>query len=330
MGDSHKCLAVVIPVYRSEQSLPRVVAEVLTTLDTVIKELILVIDGSPDDSAIICRELASQEKRVKFISLRKNFGEHNAVLCGLNFVTAQYVAIMDDDAQHPPAEILKMLSEIQKGYDIVFGAYQKKEHHWFRNLGSFFANSVATLFINKPKDLYLSSFKIIRAEVLADVINYRGPFPYLDGLLLRVTNNFSTCYVEHRKRELGTSNYTLRKLVRLWLNMFLNFSALPLRVILLLGVLCFSLGLCFSLIAVLEWFFSSKVPQGYTSVFISVLLLSGVQLVSLGVIGEYLGKLFLHYNGTPQWIIKESSFGESRAIHTKPDAGSRVSIDGTG
>jgi undecaprenyl-phosphate 4-deoxy-4-formamido-L-arabinose transferase len=195
-------------------------------------------------------------------------------------------------------------------------------------MGSYFANSVATILINKPSDLYLSSFKIIRTEVLTNVINYRGPFPYLDGLLLRVTNNFSSCIVEHRKRELGASSYTLRKLVRLWLNMFLNFSALPLRVILFLGVLCFSLGFCLSLVAIIEWFFSSKVPQGYTSVFISVLLLSGVQLVSLGVIGEYLGKLFLHYNGTPQWIIKESSFGESRAIHAKSDARDRISPDG--
>jgi len=295
-------------VYRSEGSLPAAVAEILTVLGSVIKELILVVDGSPDGSLQICRNLAAQDDRIKFISLRKNFGEHNAVLCGLNFVSAEYVAIMDDDSQHPPAEVLILLDEIKKGFDVVFGSYQTKEHHWFRNLGSAFTNSVASLLMDKPRDLYLSSFKIIRSSLLPDVVNYRGPYPYLDGLLLRITNNLSACTVEHRKREIGSSSYTLRKLVRLWLNMFLNFSALPLRLILVLGFACLILGISLSLAAIAEWCISAQVPHGYTSVFISVLLLSGVQLLCLGVIGEYLGKLFLHHNGTPQWIIKESSF----------------------
>lgn len=298
-------LSVVIPVYNGAATIGRLVETVLRELAAYDPEVVLVNDGSRDNSEEVCTALAMTHSAVKFISLRRNFGEHNAVMCGLNHADAEFVAVIDDDFQNPPSEIEKLLREAEKGYDVVYSRYEVKRHNWFRNLGSRVHNWLATIIMDKPPDLYLSSFRIMKRELVQEVIKYRGPFPYIDGLILRVTDNIGTCLVEHHARAEGRSNYTLGKLVSLSLNMFLNFSVRPLRFFTAIGFGLFILGIVLSVYFAIWKLLNPDYAVGWASLMIATLTLSGVQLLFLGLIGEYLGKNYLDRNGAPQYVIKK-------------------------
>jgi glycosyltransferase involved in cell wall biosynthesis len=298
-------LSVVIPVYNGAATIGRLVEAVLSELSAHDPEVVLVNDGSRDNSEDVCTQLALSHPSVKFISLRRNFGEHNAVMCGLNHADAEFVAIIDDDFQNPPSEIEKLLREAEKGYDVVYSRYRVKQHSWFRNSGSRAHNWLATIILDKPRDLYLSSFRVMSRDLVQEVIKYRGPFPYIDGLILRVTNNIGTCLVEHQPRAEGRSNYTLGKLVSLSLNMFLNFSVRPLRFFTAVGFALFVLGIVLSIYYFIWKIFNPDYAVGWASLMIATLTLSGVQLLFLGLIGEYLGKNYLDRNGAPQYVIKK-------------------------
>lgn len=300
-------VSIIIPVYNGATTVgplfERLHEDLAHRYDL---EVVFVNDCSPDDnSAEVCRGLAhSYPDIVKFVNLSKNFGEHGAVMAGLTHCTGDAAVIMDDDFQNPPSEAAKLLDELQQGFDVVFSRYETKKHHWFRNLGSNFNGLVASVMLSKPRSLYLSSFKAINRFVIDEVTKYSGPFPYIDGLILRVTRNYSSVEVEHDPREEGKSGYTLRKLVRLWLNMFTNFSILPLRVASFAGFAFAALGFVFTIVIVIEWLFY-RPPQGWASTVCVILVVAGVQLFALGMIGEYLGRLFLKDNGSPQFVVRE-------------------------
>ncbi len=299
-------LSIVIPVYRGEKTiLPLVQALADCFAGVCPLEIVLVNDGSPDNSATVCRGLAQRLDFVKFLNLSRNFGEHNAVMAGLNACTGDYVVIMDDDFQNPPAEVGKLLDEIQKGYDVVYSYYAVKQHPFLRNLGSRVNNYVAMLLLDKPRNLYLSSFKILSRFVIDELIKYDGPYPYIDGLVLRITRNYSRVLVEHDARREGRSGYTLRKLVSLYLNMFTNFSILPLRLASYAGLATSLIGLVVAAMFIIEKLRNPEVPAGWTSVIVSLFILGGIQLFALGMIGEYLGRLFLKDNGRPQFVVRE-------------------------
>ncbi|MEM6321128.1 MAG: glycosyltransferase family 2 protein [Bacteroidota bacterium] len=297
-------ISIVVPVYNGASTIRELVHTIFKELADYIVEIILVNDASADNSETVGNQLANDFEQVKFISLRRNYGEHNAVLCGLHYMTGDYVAIIDDDFQNPPSEIIKLVEEAQKGYDVVYSYYAEKKHSSWRNWGSRINDYFPTQLLEKPRSLYLSSFKVINWAVVQEIIKYRGPFPYIDGLIWRVTNNYSRVLVEHSQRKEGQSNYTFRKLVRLYLNMFLNFSIKPLRVFTLIGLLSTLLGFILSLAFVYEWFVNENIPSGWTSLSIIIFTFSGVQLIFMGLIGEYIGKLYLDQNGTPQWTVK--------------------------
>jgi len=299
-------VSVCVPVYNGAKTIKNLVEEIFQELASHWDvEVILVNDYSRDNSGEICKELANEFSGVKYISLRKNYGEHNAVMCALNYSTGDYVAIIDDDFQNPPGEIIKLLEEAQKGFDVVYSKYHKKEHHFFRNFGSKFNDKICNWLLEKPKELYLSSFKVINKDLVKEIVKYTGPTPYIDGLVLRATNNISSVHVSHDKRQEGKSNYTLHKLVSLWLNMFINFSIKPLRLFTLLGIIAIVFGSLASVVFIIEKIFNPELQLGWTSVMVSVLFFSGVQIVFLGLIGEYVGKHYLQSSGAPQWTIKE-------------------------
>ena len=303
-------LSVVIPVFNGAKTIESLVDKVQEHLQGEVLrgedlEIILVNDGSADDSEAVCEQIARSRRGVKFISLRRNFGEHNAVMCGLNYAAGSYAVIIDDDFQNPPSEIGKLLEKAREGYDAVYSQYKIKQHSAYRNLLSWVNDRMATLLLSKPANLYLSSFKIIRLEVVEEIIKYRGPFPYIDGLLLRTTRNIGTVITEHHKRRDGKSTYTLRKLVRLHFNMFFNFSMMPLRALTALGICSFVLGVLLSLVVIIEKLENSTIPLGWASTMVAILILSGLQMVFLGMIGEFLGKNYLDQNGTPQWVVKK-------------------------
>ncbi len=305
-------ISVCIPVYNGALTIARLVDEVEKQLKEYDLEVMLVNDGSPDNSEEVCEQISQKKPYVKFISLRKNFGENNAVMCALNFATGDYVAIIDDDFQNPPSEIVKLIhAAIAKDYDVVYAKYASKKHHWFRNIGSRFHNAMADMLLDKPRGLYLSTFKLIKREVVSEIVRYQGPSPFIDGLILRVTNHLGSVQVEHRDRAEGTSNYTLGKLVEIWLNMFINFSIKPLRAMMFLGFFFSIVGFLASIYFVIEkLFLNPDMPVGFATLIITILILSGIQLIFIGLLGEYVGKHYLQTNGTPQWVIKHKSFDE--------------------
>ena len=233
MANKKKLISIVIPVYNGEHSIGKLVDSIIEQLNNIFNlEIILVDDHSPDDNSLeVCKKLyAKYPNIVKFYALAKNVGEHNAVMAGLNNSNGNYVVIMDDDFQNPISEVIKLINfGLKNDFDVVYTYYSKKRHSFFRNLGSRFNDRVANLMLRKPKGLYLSSFKLINKFLVNEIIKYKLPFPYIDGLILRTTSNIGTIFVEHKKREYGKSGYTFIKLVSLWLNMFTNFSILPIR-----------------------------------------------------------------------------------------------------
>ena len=301
-------LSVVIPVYNGEATIGELV-EALRALEIDGGlEIILAVDGSPDGSLDRCKRLVAEPGApVTVLSLSRNFGEHNAVMAGFSRARGAFVITMDDDLQNPPGEVKRLFEFTRDGaWDAVYTYYAHKQHAVWRNLGSRFTNWVADQLIDKPRGLYLSSFRCLSGFVCQSVVaNYEGPYPYIDGLVFQVTQNVGHLQVEHLPRFEGRSNYTLRRLVRLWLSMFLNFSVMPLRLATLLGLGFGLLGAVGAAIVIAEAISDHKPPQGYASLMVAVLVLAGVQLVLVGLIGEYLGRMFLAVNRKPQYLVRE-------------------------
>lgn len=299
-------ISVVIPVYNGAKTIGPLADELMKHLARNELEVVLVNDGSRDNSHEVCLGIFKKYKgSVSYVCLSKNFGEHNAVLAGLNQVTGDYAVIIDDDFQNPPEEIQKLVEAAANGnYDVVYSYYEKKYHSWFRNLGSNFNNLVASYLLDKPRDLYLSSFKCLNRFLVREVIAYKGPYPYIDGLILRSTQNIGKMLVRHAERKEGKSGYTLKKLFRLWMNMFVNFSVHPLRVSTFLGLVFSAIGGLYSVYAVIDKLLHPEVPAGVTTIVVAILVFAGIQLIMLGLVGEYIGKQFLTTNQTPQYVIR--------------------------
>ena len=297
-------LSVIIPVYNSENSIESLLDRLSETLHGIPYEVILVNDGSRDSSEKICSRLAQIRPEVTFISLRRNFGEFNAVMCGLNHAKGDFCVMIDDDFQNPPEEILKLIQTAKEGnYGAVYTYYDKKEHALYRNFGSRFVNWITSYLLNKPKDLYLSSFKLIRLEVVQEIIKYVGPYPYIDGLLFRVTHNIGRVKVSHSKREQGQSNYTPRKLISLFLNILFCYSALPIRLFMPIGLGLVGLGFMLLLFLLGQWVIGPD-PKSWQVITATIIFIGGIQCTLLSVLGEYIGKSFMAQSGQPQYVVK--------------------------
>ncbi len=314
MTDPVPTLSVVIPLYRSEESIERVVAELAALPVDGGLEIVLVNDCSPDGTLAVCRRIMeSCPVPVTVASHARNFGEHNAVLTGLRHTRGCWVVTMDDDGQNPPSEVPKLLAAAQAGgHDVVFGDYAVKEHAAWRNLGSGFTNAVAGWLLDKPKGLYLSSFRCLSRFIVDEIVRYEGPYPYIDGLILQSTRAVVAIKVDHKARAEGQSGYNLRRLVRLWLNMFTSFSVAPLRAATLLGLALGVLGVL-GVVGVAYLYLTDQGPAfGWGSIMAALLVFSGAQLVMLGVIGEYLGRAYLTANRRPQSVVREVWRGGKR------------------
>ncbi|GAB3971773.1 glycosyltransferase family 2 protein [Spirosoma terrae] len=311
-------LTVVIPVYNSERTIKPLVDRLQQCLQKERFDVVLVNDGSADQSESVCEQLTHHYDNVRFISLRRNFGEFNAVLCGLTHARGKYTAIIDDDFQNPPEAILTLMDvAVQGNYDVVYSRYAQKKHHWFRNLGSWLVNTLTTYSLGKPKGLYLSSFKLIERDVVAEIVNYTGPYPYIDGLIFRVTRNVGSVEVPHMDRVEGRSNYTVKKLVGLFLNVLIGYSVWPIRLFTIVGFSLLIASVLAGFGLLLGRLTNTWSTPGWAIISWSVWMATALVLTFLGIIGEYIGKLFMTSSGVPPYVEKQRhGFNQRNEIHS--------------
>jgi glycosyltransferase involved in cell wall biosynthesis len=312
MDEFRPRLSIVVPLYNAAATLPALHEEISALEVPGGHELILVNDGSRDETEAVALKLTRESRLpTRFLSLSRNFGEHNAVLAGLRAVSGRYVVTMDDDLQNPPAEALKLLAVAEaEQRDVVFGIYERKEHAWWRNAGSWLTNRIADFVVDKPRKLYLCSFRCLSRFVVDEITKSRTPYPYIDGLIFQVTQNVGTVQVRHVERAQGNSGYNFRKLVRLWISMLVNVSVLPLRLMTLAGMITSALGFLAVIEVVLEHILH-KTPTGWSSIMAAILVLSGAQLLLLGILGEYVGRIYLGISEKPQSVVREEVRSDS-------------------
>jgi undecaprenyl-phosphate 4-deoxy-4-formamido-L-arabinose transferase len=323
-------LSIVVPVYRSEDCLKALVAAIDDALAATGRgyEIVLVNDFSPDNSWAVIQSICARNANVIGVDLRKNFGQDNAIITGLRIARGSYVAVMDDDLQHHPGDLPALLARIEEGFDVVYAEFRAKKQKLWKNLGSWFNGRVAEWVINKPRDVYLSPYKIIRGEVVEMVCSYKGPDPYIDGLLFQITARITQIPVDHHPRYAGRSTYTFWKSLRVWARLAVSFSAKPLRLVTWFGLLCAAFGLMLAVAVVvyrLRWpeHFTTE-TVGWASLMVALLVVGGIQMMFFGVLGEYTGRTFLNVNRKPQSAIREvlNSAGteerlESRALSVR-------------
>ena len=303
-------ISIIIPVFNSENTIEILIDNIVEGLGKHYEfEIILINDSSVDRSEEKSKKLVEKYSNVVLYSLSKNVGEHNAVMAGLNKCTGDYAAIMDDDLQHSADSLLKLIQfgiKEKNNFDVVYTYYDKMKHNFFRNFGRKFNDLMANLVLDKPKFLYLSSFKLVNRFLITEIIKYKSPFSYIDGIILGITNRIGRVKVEHDKRVYGKSGYTIKKLLQVWSSMFTGFSVIPLRLSLGLGWILSVLGFIFALTTLVERIVDNTVPSGYATMIIIVTIFSGVILIALGLLGEYVGRIFISLNQKPQFTIRNS------------------------
>lgn len=302
-------VSFVIPCYRSEHTLPGVVAEIeekMKTLSQYEYDIFLINDCSPDDTIGTIRQLCREHDNIKGISFSRNFGQHAALMAGLRHSDGDYVVCLDDDGQTPADEVDKLLDKLEEGADAVYARYEHKRHSVFRNLGSKVNELMTRIMLGKPKELYVSSYFAVKRFVVNDMIKYENSYPYVIGLVLRATKNITNVVVQHREREEGTSGYTLKKLLGLWFNGFTAFSVKPLRIATGLGAMSAILGFLYGIYTVIKRFVNPDVPMGFSSLMAAVVFFGGMIMLMLGLIGEYVGRIYISLNNSPQYVIRET------------------------
>jgi len=306
-------VSFVIPCYRSEKTIEAVVDEIKSTMQErpgVDYEIVMVSDHSPDGVYnVIERMCKCDPLHLHGLELAKNFGQQSALMAGYSRTNGDIVFSLDDDGQAPVDAIWRVVDEIVKGgYDVVYGTYPEKRHGQLRNIGSAINHWMGVWLVGKPKELHTTSFNAARRFIIDEILKYRGPYVYIGGLFFRITRNIGKVEVRHRKRLDGTSGYTLTKLVALWMNGFTAFSVKPLRLATWSGLLCASIGFVFGLVVVVKkLFFAPLVPMGYSSLMAVILFVGGMIMFMLGLIGEYIGRIYISINQSPQYVISKAT-----------------------
>ncbi|MEZ0470920.1 glycosyltransferase family 2 protein [Luteimonas salinilitoris] len=302
-------LSIVIPVYGSARILPALIAglerELTGDYNPESFEVVLVHDDGPDESWPVIRNLAASRPWLRGIDLSRNAGQHNAIMAGLRYARGSILVTMDDDLQHDPKDIPRLVESLQSGADVCYMQFVSRRHAAWKRLGSWFNDLVARWLLRKPPGLYLSPFRAFRSHVKEEMLRYEGPFVYLDGLILQSTTRISTISGEHHARQDGRSGYSLRKSISLWLQMATSFSVAPLRLASMAGIAFSLLGFFFAVVLVAQRIMNPTIAVGWTSLIVAILIMGGIQLIALGVIGEYVGRVLLNVGNRPQFVARE-------------------------
>jgi len=306
-------LSVVVPVYNSSNTL----RELTERLENVLKELVgtryelvFVNDGSADSSWDLLKEMAAVNDKIVSINLTRNYGQHNALMCGFTQARGTYIVSIDDDLQNPPEEIPKLFREIQNGYDVVYGVFEIKKHSKFRNLGSEFIQFVYRKTFNI--NVRISTFRIMKQDIVYKMLSYEKSFTFIDGLISWLTTRIGNVNVEHCQRKVGSSGYSLKGLIMLAFNMMTNFSIVPLQVASLIGLIFAFTGFLVGVYFLCKKIFFGIPVSGFTSTIVAVTIFSGVQLLTAGLLGEYIGRIHINVNKQPQYAIRDIVAPEDR------------------
>lgn len=303
-------ISFVIPCYRSEHTIEAVVAEIMDTMKGIAVydyDIFLVNDCSPDNTFSVIKQICEKYNNVTGISLAKNFGQHAALMAGLRKSDGDIVVCLDDDGQTPADEVGSLIDAIEQGSDVVYASYDLKQHSAFRNFGSHINDIMTRMMLGKPKELQLTSYFAAKRFVVDSMLQYEHSYPYVIGLVLRATKNITNVPVRHRKREVGNSGYTMRKLLSLWFNGFTAFSILPLRIATAAGAFFAVAGFLYGIYTMLKKLINPAVPMGFSSLMAAVVFIGGMLMIMLGLIGEYIGRIYISINRSPQYVIREET-----------------------
>lgn len=296
-------ISVVIPVYNSAHCLEELCKQLAEALHRASYEVILVNDKSKDSSWEKIVTLVRGSKNVKGITLKKNAGQDNAIMAGLAQAKGEFVVIMDDDLQHSPSDIIKLHEACAQGFDVCYGLFLDKQQTVLKNIGSRLNGYLAELFLKKPKNLYLSPFKIIRQDLVKEIVRYRGPFPYIDGIILSLSANITQIELPHYKRFNGRGNYSLFKSVSVFLKHVTGYSLYPLRIATIIGMLAASLSFLLAGYYVIDYLTTNAHVEGWITLILLMVFFNGLMLMCIGLIGEYIGRIYLTVTFKPQYVI---------------------------
>lgn len=307
MSETQVVYSVVVPVYGSEGTLETLHERLTAAMRGLERsfELVFVDDASPDGAWQVLERIQEKDREhVRIVRLMRNYGQHNALMCGFGYTRGEWVITLDDDLQNPPEEIGKLIAKAAEGHDVVYGKYISKRHSRFRNLGSKAVQFVYKRTFSMQGDL--TSFRIMHRRVVEGILRYRKSYVFIDGLLVWQTRRVAWTPVEHHERRQGRSGYSLGKLISLALNLVTNFSIVPLQVSSLLGTAFAGLGFCLAFYMSIKKVFFGIPVTGWASLMVTVTIIGGVQLLTLGMIGEYLGRIHLNINDKPQYEVREA------------------------
>lgn len=307
MKNNLPSISLVIPVYNSEHSLKPLLEKIHEVLPSISSEyeVLLVNDGSPDGSWQVVRELEEANEHVIGTNLMRNYGQHNALLCGIRQARYDLVVTLDDDLQHDPALIPQLINELNKGFEVVYGAPQTERHGLFRDLASVVTKMVLSTVMNAKSARHVSAFRVFYTYLRDAFSHYQGPAVSLDVLLAWGTSKFGFIEIPHLKREIGKSNYTFRKLVAHALNLLTGFSTIPLRMATGIGFLFLFFGIGLLLYVLIHFLIVGGVVPGFTFLSSLIIIFSGVQLFTLGIMGEYMARMYFRMMDKPTYTVKK-------------------------
>ena len=301
-------LSLVIPCYRSENTIETVLQEIESTMSKKPEysyQVVLVNDSSPDNLSQKLNNLNGKYRNIDIVEFTKNFGQHAALMCGLRIANGDIVVCLDDDGQTPADQVFELVDTLNKGYDVVYANYPQLKKTFFRNFGSFVNNIMAERLISKPKDIMMTSYFCMNRIIVDEVVKYTNAYPYVGGLVLRTTNNIGKVIVNHRERYDGISGYTFKSLLGLWFNGFTSFSVKPLRLASIVGGVVSMIGIFYGIYIIGARFLNPEMPIGYASLISVTVFICGINMIMLGMVGEYIGRMYISMNNSPQYVIKK-------------------------
>jgi undecaprenyl-phosphate 4-deoxy-4-formamido-L-arabinose transferase len=312
-------ISVVVPVYNSSRTLTELTAALHPVLDELAYEyeLILVNDCSRDNSAEVMKQLAAKYSWVHPVNLARNFGQHNALLCGIRAAKYELVATLDDDLQNPPEELKHVVAKLQEGYDVVYGVPAAMQHGFLRNMASQVTKKVLQGAMGADNASKISAYRVFRTHLREAFKDYRSPYVNIDGLLTWGTNRFSWVLIDHRERQVGVSNYTLAKLINHAMNMITGFTTLPLRLATMYGFACIIFGICVLTWVIGRYLFFGDCVEGFPFLASITVIFAGAQLFSLGIIGEYMARMYTRSTEQPPYVVLTQVEETARQVATR-------------